>query len=300
MRPDIVGFGALNLDKLYRVSRIAEAGDETFVKGLTISPGGSAANTVVGLSRLGVRTGYIGKLARDIEGDYLLKDLQREKVEISGIKHSKHGRTGVCIGFIDDLGERVLYIDPGVNDSLKFDEIRLEYADSSKFLHLTSFVGGVPFNAQKRLVRNLRRAEICLDPGELYSKKGISVLSPLLKRTLAILPNEKEIRALTKRGYKEGSRTLLSLGVELVAVKLGKRGCYVTDAKESHLIPASKIAPKDTTGAGDAFCAGFIYGLLHGKDLYACGKLGNLVASRCIEEYGARTGLPLLADLPRI
>jgi ribokinase len=77
LRPDIVGFGALNLDKLYRVSRIAEAGDETFVKGLTISPGGSAANTVVGLSRLGVRTGYIGKLARDIEGDYLLKDLQR-------------------------------------------------------------------------------------------------------------------------------------------------------------------------------------------------------------------------------
>jgi ribokinase len=90
------------------------------------------------------------------------------------------------------------------------------------------------------------------------------------------------------------------LGVELVAVKLGKRGCYVTDGKESHLIPACKIAPKDTTGAGDAFCAGFIYGLLHGKDLYACGKLGNLVASRCIEEYGARTGLPLLADLQRI
>jgi len=53
----------------------------------------------------------------------------------------------------------------------------------------------------------------------------------------------------------------------------------------------------DTTGAGDAFCAGFIYGLIKGKDLYKCGRLGNFVASRCVSKMGARTGLPQLADL---
>ena len=300
MRLDVVGFGALNLDKLYRVNRIARAGEEIFVKGLTVSPGGSAANTVVGLARLSVRTGYIGRLADDPEGKDLLDDLRREEVDVSGISLSSSGRSGVCIGFIDDNGERALYIDPGVNDSLTFSELQPSYVHSSKFLHLTSFVGNAPFNAQKHLLRSLAGPYVCLDPGELYARKGLEALRPLLKNTTVFLPNEKEMTMLTKKDYRNGSKTLLGMGVEVVAVKLGSRGCYVTDGKENYSIPPFTKKPKDTTGAGDAFCAGFIYGLLNQRDLYTCGKLGNLVASRCIRKYGARAGLPSKSNLPRI
>ena len=300
MRLDVVGFGALNIDKLYRVNRIARAGEEIFVKGLTVSPGGSAANTVVGLARLSARTGYLGKLADDPEGKYLLDDLRREEVDVSGISLSSNGRSGVCIGFIDDNGERALYIDPGVNDNLTFSELQPSYAQSSKFLHLTSFVGNVPFNAQKHLLRSSAGSYVCLDPGELYARKGLEALRPLLKKTTVFLPNEKEMTMLTKKDYRNGSKTLLGMGVEVVAVKLGGKGCYVTDGKENYSIPAFAKKPKDTTGAGDAFCAGFIYGLLNQRDLYTCGKLGNLVASRCIREYGARAGLPSKSDLPKI
>ena len=90
---------------------------------------------------------------------------------------------------------------------------------------------------------------------------------------------------------------LLDLGAEIVAVKLGKRGCYVTDGKENHMIDAYKVDAVDTTGAGDAFCAGFIFGLFKGKDLFECGRLGNFVASHCVSKIGARTGLPKLADM---
>jgi len=300
LRLDVVGFGALNLDKLYRVNQIARAGEEIFVKGLTVSPGGSAANTVVGLARLGARTGYVGKLADDPEGEYLLDDLRREEVDVSGISLSSNGRSGVCIGFIDDNGERVLYIDPGVNDSLTFSKLQPSYVDSSKFLHLTSFVGNVPFNAQKHLLRSLARPYVCLDPGELYAKKGLEALRPLLKKTTVFLPNRKEMTILTKKDYRNGSKTLLGMGVGVVAVKLGSRGCYVTDGRENYSIPAYTKKPKDTTGAGDAFCAGFIYGLLNQRDLYTCGKLGNLVASRCIRKYGARAGLPSKSELQKI
>lgn len=300
MKLDVVGFGALNLDKLYRVNRIAKAGDEIFVKDLTISPGGSAANTVVGLARLGARTGYVGKLADDPEGKYLLDDLRREEVDLGGISIASYGRSGVCIGFIDNSGERALYIDPGVNDGLAFSELQPSYVDSSKFLHLTSFVGKVPFNAQRYLLRSLTRPCVCLDPGEIYASKGLEALRPILSRVTVFLPNEKEMTMLTKKDYRNGSKTLLGMGVEVIAVKLGSRGCYVTDKKESHLIPAFTKKPQDTTGAGDAFCAGFIYGLLKQKDLYTCGKLGNLVASRCIRKYGARQGLPSKSDLPKI
>ena len=154
MTLEVLGFGALNLDRLYRVDKIAAAGEETFVKGLTISPGGSAANTIVGLTRLGVNTGYIGKIAHDSEGKYILNDLRNEKVNVKGINITKKGRSGVCIGFVDNFGERSLYIDPGVNDNLTYREINQESVASSKFVHLTSFVGNIPFRAQKSLVKN--------------------------------------------------------------------------------------------------------------------------------------------------
>ncbi|MBS7625460.1 carbohydrate kinase family protein [Candidatus Bathyarchaeota archaeon] len=300
MRLDIIGFGALNLDKLYRVDRIIGVGEETFIKGLEVSPGGSAANTIVGLARLRMRAGYIGSVADDPEGRYILEDLRRENVNLEGIRVVTGGRSGVCIGFVDEHGERALYIDPGVNDTLTYKDIELEYADSARIIHLTSFVGEKPLLAQKRLTREVRRANITLDPGELYATKGLDKLNPILKKVTAFMPNERELRILTNKSYVEGAEELLSRGVKIVAVKLGERGCYVTDGKEKHLIPASKRKPKDTTGAGDAFCAGFIYGLLKGRDLYTCGRLGNFVASKCISTYGARGGLPSEMELPRL
>ncbi|MCK5626706.1 carbohydrate kinase family protein [Candidatus Bathyarchaeota archaeon] len=288
---DVLGFGALNLDKLYRVDKIAEAGEETFVKGLTISPGGSAANTIVGLARLGVNTGYIGKIANDSEGKYILNDLRNEEVNVKGVDSKKKGRSGVCIGFVDDFGERSLYIDPGVNDNLAYKEINQDYVESSKFVHLTSFVGNIPFRAQKSLVKKFE-SEITMDPGELYARKGINEIKPILKKTFVFLPNENEIRILTNQNYEIGAKELIKLGISIIAVKLGHKGCYVTNGKEDYLIPPLKKKAKDSTGAGDAFCSGFIYGLLHGRDIYECGRLGNFIASCCIEKYGARTGLP--------
>ncbi|HER54349.1 MAG TPA: sugar kinase, partial [Candidatus Bathyarchaeota archaeon] len=110
-------------------------------------------------------------------------------------------------------------------------------------------------------------------------------------------PNSLELMQLTGKDYKEGAKVLLDMGVEIVAVKLGKQGCYVTDGNEHHIIEAYKVKAIDTTGAGDAFCAGFLYGLIKENDLYECGRIGNFVASKCVQKMGARTGLPHLADL---
>ena len=112
------------------------------------------------------------------------------------------------------------------------------------------------------------------------------------------MPNQKELELLTKTlRYSEGAKALLKKGVKIVAVKLGDRGCYVTDGKENYHIEPFKVKVVDTTGAGDAFCAGFLFGLIKGKSLYECGRLGNFVASRCIMKMGARSGLPYLKDL---
>jgi ribokinase len=297
---DVVGFGALNLDKLYKVNMIAEKEEEGAVLDFKESAGGSAANTVVGLARLELETGFIGKVAADREGSFLLDEFRKEGVDINGILVMEKSRSGTVMGFIDPQGDRALYVNAGVNDQIDFKDINLDYVSGTRFLHLSSFVGEKPFKAQKQLIEQLSSVKISFDAGAIYARKGLNSIKPIIKKSYIMFPNRIEVKQLTGQDYREGARTLIELGINIVAVKLGNQGCYVTDGKEKHLIEPYKVEVVDTTGAGDAFCAGFLYGLIKRKDLYECGKLGNFVASRCISKMGARTGLPRLAELKNI
>ncbi len=297
MRFDVICFGALNMDKLYRVNRIAREEEESFIIDFKETPGGSAANTAVGLARLSLKTGFIGKVAEDREGKLLLRDFEDERVDTSGIIVLKRGRSGVVMGYVDKKGDRALYVDPGVNDSLESEEIDLKYAESTKILHLTSFVADTSFRAQKELVRAISDVKISFDPGELYARRGLTPLKPIMERSLVMFPNKNEVKLLTGQNYQRGSQMLLDEGANIVVVTLGRRGCYVTNGRETYLVEPYEVEVVDTTGAGDAFCAGFLYGLIKNKDLYECGKLGNFVASRCLQKVGAREGLPRLSTL---
>jgi len=299
MKFDVIGFGALNVDKIYQVPRIAKEGEETFILDFQETPGGSAANTIVGLAKLELKTGFIGKVADDHEGQLLINDFKREDVNADGIVVVKEGRSGVVTAYVDKKGERALYVHSSVNDSLTFEQINLEYAKQARFLHLTS-VDEKPFQAQKKLIEEVSDVKVSLDPGEIYARKGLTKLRSLIKKSFVVLPSEGELKMLTGKRWKEGAKMLVKEGAGIVAVKLGEKGCYVTDGKDAHLIEPFKVNVVDTTGAGDAFSAGFLYGLMNGKDLYQCGRLGNFVASRCVTKVGARTGLPTLSDLKDI
>lgn len=296
---DAVGFGALNVDKLFKVNKIAIAEQESFVTEYAEACGGSAANTMVGLARLGRNVGFFGKVASDDGGRRLLEDFNKDNVDTNGIVIAQHGRSGTVMGFIDKEGERALYVDPGVNDTIVFDETVKEYVSKTRFLHLTSFVGDRSFRAQEQLIRVLPESvRLSIDPGALYARKGGRKLATMINRAFVLIPNRGELQLLTgKNDYRKGSKALLDKGVRVVAVKLGRKGCYVTDGKRSHLVPAFKVKVVDTTGAGDAFCAGFLHGLISGLSLDDCGRIGNFVASRCITEMGARAGLPTAKDL---
>lgn len=112
------------------------------------------------------------------------------------------------------------------------------------------------------------------------------------------MPNAIELEQLTgEEDYRKGADFMIAMGVKIVAVKLGNKGCYVTDGNEKLSVEPFKVKTIDTTGAGDAFDAGFLYGLIHVKSLYECGQLGNFVASRSIMAMGARAGLPYAKDL---
>ena len=298
-RFDVIGFGALNVDKLFKVNKLAKAEEESFIADYTEACGGSAANTAAGLARLGCKVGFIGKVGCDREGDLLLKDFCKEGVNTDSVVRAVQGESGSVLGFVDKKGARALYIDSGVNDTIGFDEIRVKYASQARFLHLTSFVGKKSFQTQKKLLSALpQNAKISFDPGALYARKGFAHLEPIIRKTFVLMPNAIELELLTgETDYCKGADFMIGKGVKIVAVKLGSAGCYITDGRERHKIKPFKVKVVDTTGAGDAFCAGFLYGLVYGKHLDECGKLGNFVASRCIMQMGARTGLPYAHDL---
>ena len=295
---DVVGFGALNVDTLFKVNQIAGAEEESFIEAHSETCGGSAANTMVGLARLGCKVGFIGKVGGDEKGAMLLEDFEREGVDRSGVIRMKQGSSGTVMGFVDKQGARALYINSGVNDTITFEEINAKYASHARFLHLTSFVGEKSFDSQKKLLESLPNVKVSFDPGALYAKKGFVQLEPIIRKTYVMMPNASELELITgETDYCKGADFLVGCGVKIVAVKLGAKGCYVTDGHERHLIGAFKVETLDTTGAGDAFCAGFLYGLLKDKNLYECGMLGNFVASRCVMKMGARAGLPYAKDL---
>ena len=296
---DVVGFGALNVDKLFKVNRLAGAEEESYIQNHSESCGGSAANTVVGLARLGCKVGFVGKVAGDREGALLLEDFRKEDIDSTGVIRTGHGHSGQVMGFVDDEGDRALYIDSGVNDTIRLHEVRAEYVSRARFLHLTSFVGEESFQTQKQLLELLPETRVSFDPGALYARKGYVALEPIIKKTHVMMPNANELKLIAgEEDYCKGADFLIGRGVKIVAVKLGADGCYITDGRERLRVEAFKVKAVDTTGAGDAFCAGFLYGLLHEKSLFECGRLGNFVAFRCVMKMGARDGLPYVKDLP--
>jgi ribokinase len=296
---DVIGFGALNVDILFKVERLAGAEEEGFIEDYTEACGGSAANTMVGLARLGCRVGFIGKVADDREGKLQLDCFKTEGVNTDGVTVTSKGKSGAVMGFVDRKGARALYINSGVNDTIEPREFKWEYVSQTNFLHLSSFVGEKSFRAQKKLLGSLPdNVKVSFDPGSVYAQKGFAAIEPLIRSSYVIMPNALELELLTgETEIPKGAAQLIEMGVQIVAVKLGEKGCYVTNGQEKKTIQPYKVKAVDTTGAGDAFNAGFLYGLLHDKPLTECGRLGNYVAAQSVTKMGSRAGLPCEKEL---
>jgi len=310
MKLDAIGIGALNLDKLYHVNSIAYEDEESYIQDYTESCGGSAANTIIGLARLGNQTGFVGKVGSDPEGSLLLNNLQNENVDTKKVQIADNGRSGTVNGYIDPEGQRALYVDPGVNDRIKFEDLDMEVLNSAKIIHLSSFVGKKYLDSietQKTVLKQIsNEVSVSLDPGRLYVERGLEFMDPFLNSTDILLLNLEELKLL-KTNIDTGDDVVKGCdelqeeyAIETLIVKLGSDGAYVTSNSKSEFIDAFEVECVDTTGAGDAFNAGFLHSQLKGEDVLKSGLVGNFVASKCVTEYGAIRGLPDLKKIDNI
>jgi sugar/nucleoside kinase (ribokinase family) len=307
---DIIGIGALNLDLMYEVDSLADlrkggwplhAGRETslppedfqrLVQELRVrgtlrfrSGGGSAANTVFALARMGFQTGFVGRVGADEEGALILSDM--EGVDVAQIQAG--GASGICLVVLDQRRDRALVVQPNANDDLFFEDMDLGYCAQSRYLHLSAFVGDGPFDAQRQLMALLpAELKISLDPGELYAQRGTEAMLPLIERSSIFFATAHEISTLTNTDdYQAGCKEIASLGPDAVVCKMGEQGAYLVSGEgEIAFTPEEKTAVLDNTGAGDVFNAGFLAGLLRGRPFDVCLSFAHQVAVKSLGGYG--------------
>ena len=306
---DAIGIGALNVDLIYSVPDLTIAGkkyapgaevfeDENHFhqikseldkngKIMKKSAGGSAANTMFAMARMGFEVGILGIVGDDDHGNFILESMG--KVDKKHVK--RFNMTGICISLISGE-ERSLIIFPNANDFFRVSDEDINYLNEAKIIHMTSFVHDSALKEQEKIVRQID-TEIMLsfDPGEIYASKGLKAIRPLLKRCDILLLSAREVEMLTSLDLIEGSRSLLELGPEIVVCKMGEKGSMIfTDTEEINIKPIQTNVV-DKTGAGDVYNAGFLAGILRNWPLEKCGNFASLVAARSIAEFG-RDGYP--------
>jgi len=233
-------------------------------------------------------------------------------VDTIQIRIKEGEKTGYALCLSDKLGRRSIYVLPGANNLLDWQDIDLNYVNKAKMVHLSSFADDRQFNIQIELAEKLPNSvKISFAPGMLYAIKGIKTLSPLLTKTHILFINREEMEQLTGKDFTTGAKECLKLGCQIVVVTLG-RGLalesgrtfisYICHGEKEYEIESQKQIWKthpEATGAGDAFAAGFLFGFLKKKNLEQCAQLGDIIAHYALSKTGAREGLPTLSKIRR-
>ncbi len=314
VRLHAIGFGALNLDEFWEVSKdflLAHglyAGEEyvrdeewfhrvypSLAGGAemkAIDPGGSAANTMAALHRMGFDTGFYGVTGQDGIENLRLGELGAENdLRIRIISHP----AGRCLAFIDRTDgskDRSLVILPNANDFAGAERPDLTYFGRAQWVHMTSFVSLNCLHAQIEVARSLPpTTRLSFDPGDVYCRLGLKQLLPILRLTDTLFVTEAELHMLTDETTLERAVSIpFEIGVSTVVVKMGSEGIMAAQGNVRIHQPAVKATSvKDRTGAGDVAAAGFLAGRLMSLEVKDCLHFAAICASRSIEGYGRST-----------
>ncbi|HVF56740.1 MAG TPA: PfkB family carbohydrate kinase [Pyrinomonadaceae bacterium] len=292
---DAVGFGLNAVDHLVVVPAYPEFDTKTRLIEHVQSAGGQTASALVGLQRLGMRTAYAGRFGSDAEGALGLATLRDEGVDVAAAEVVEGARTQVAFIIIDaGSGERTIMWDRDERLAYSADDAPEGFGARGRVLHLDAHD---PV-ACVRVARAARASGtiVSADIDNVYD--GLPELLPLID----VLISSKEFpRRLT--GIEDERASLVELraryGCPLVGATLGERGAILYHEGVFLEAPAFAVPGRcrDTTGAGDAFHAGFLYGMLQGEDVEACLTLGCAVAALKCRSLGARSALPVAQEL---
>jgi len=256
--------------------------------------GGSAANTAAGIAALGGRCAFVGKVANDLLGKVFTHDIRASGVEFHVEPAPGGPGTGRCLIMVTPDAERTMSTFLGAGAGVAAEDVDPETLARAQVVYAEGYLCGL--DAEERLLRKAaaathasggRFAMSLSDPFwvELHGPE----LDALIDDVDIVFGNEQETLGLTGAADLASAIARLAGRCELVVVTRGPAGSVVARGDERVEVAAQRAREViDTTGAGDLYAAGFLYGLTHGLDLAACARLGGVAAAEIISHVGAR------------
>ena len=294
---DAVGFGLNAVDHLVVVPAYPEFDTKVRLVEQRRSPGGQTATAMVALQRLGMRTAYAGRFGADEEGEFGLTSLRDAGVNVEFAQVVPDARNQIAFILIDQRnGERTIIWDRDERLAYKPMEAPVELARRGRVLHLDAHdpLACIP------MARAAHEAQAIVSADIDNAYEGLLELLPLID----IMITSRELpHRLT--GIADERASLVEVkaryGCAVVGMTMGKRGALLYCEGEFLESPAYEVPGgcRDTTGAGDAFHAGFLYGLLRGEGVETSMKLANATAALKCRDLGGRTALPNAVELDR-
>jgi sugar/nucleoside kinase (ribokinase family) len=261
--------------------------------GIEIS-GGSAANTMVGLASFGGRAAFIGKVAEDEFGRIFRHDIRAAGVTFKTEAVNGKAPTSRSLILVTPDGQRTMNTFLGISSDLDHGEVDPEIITNSDIIYLEGYLFDRPdakaaFRQAVSIAASAgRRVALTLSDSFCVNRHRQEFLD-LIRSGIGILfANESEITALYETGDFEEAKRRAAEDTHLAVLTRSEKGSIIVSEGQTIEIPAEKVNVVDTTGAGDMYAAGFLYGLARGYDLERAGRLGSFAAGEIIGHIGAR------------
>lgn len=252
------------------------------------SSGGSAANTIHGLANLGIRTGFVGKIGMDNLGKFFEKDLKENN--ISPVMFHDLDETGRSIALISKDAERTMATFLGAAGDLQQEDVDSDIFKGYQYFHLEGYL--VQNHALIKKAVKVAKAHDLVISLDMATYNIVSenrdFLENLIREYVDILmANESEAEALTGKKAGKALENMADMA-EVAVLKMGKDGSMIRRGTEKCELGIEKVNSIDTTGAGDLYAAGFLYGYCHGQSLDVCGRIGTILGGHTTEVIGAK------------
>ena len=251
--------------------------------------GGSASNTINGLAALGAPCHFIGKVGEDETGEFFQSDMEKHGVTTHIVKSELP--TGVCVSLISPDSERTMATYLGAASTLTENDFRPEWFQGVDLCHIEGYLvqNTTMIEAAMKMAK-AAGAKVSLDLASYnVVEENLAFLQRAVKEYVDIVfANEEEAKAFAQREPEEALDYIAEM-CEIAVVKLGKKGSLIKkDGKTVRVDILPGVTAIDTTGAGDLFASGFLYGLHKGYGMKECGEIGSLVSGHIVQVVGSK------------
>ncbi len=292
----ILIIGSLNVDMVVKAKRLPEIGETVLSKSYSVIPGGKGANQAVMVSRLGAESFLAGRVGNDAFGNMLLKNLEREKVNVKHVLRDEKASTGTAFITVDEKGDNTIVVSGGANMKCSVEDVNgIEYLLRDAGMILLQLEIPLKTVFHVLLMAEKYRIPVVLDPGPAQ-KCPVSIL----KKVYILSPNETEsevlvgVKVSSLQNAREAAKKFMEKGIKNLVMKLGARGALIASQGVKHIehIEGIKVKAVDSTAAGDVFTGAMAVSYLRTGSLAQAVKYANYAGALAVTKAGAQTSIP--------